>query len=114
MNKYFFRYEDIEPSDLSWGNSRWLCAPDITKYKNMSACYVIVNPGEGHMTHTHAGSDEILFFLSGNGNQTVADETQFVSAGSFVYIPANTEHQTLNTGIDKLVFLAIYSPAVRT
>ena len=68
-------------------------------------------PGEGHTRHNHPPSEEILYVLSGVGEQMVDDEPGFeVRAGDTIYIPTAIYHSTVNTGWEPLVLLAIYNP----
>ena len=68
-------------------------------------------PGEGHTRHNHPLSEEILYVLSGVGEQMVDDKPGFeVRAGDTIYIPTAIYHSTINTGWEPLVLLAIYNP----
>jgi mannose-6-phosphate isomerase-like protein (cupin superfamily) len=48
--------------------------------------------------------------VSGEGEQTIGGETDDISSGEMVYIPAGVEHGTANTGWDSLELLAVYTP----
>lgn len=106
----FVRPQDIETLDLDWGTIKWLSTPETTGAETFSSGVVVLKPDEGHERHTHPDSEEVLYFLSGEGVQTIADETREVSAGDMVYIPAGVEHSTENTGWEPLRFLAMYGP----
>jgi oxalate decarboxylase/phosphoglucose isomerase-like protein (cupin superfamily) len=61
--------------------------------------------------HRHEGSDELLFFLGGEGLQVVDDGEPFiVKAGDAVYLSDGMYHSTQNTGWDPIRLLAIYCP----
>jgi len=110
-------YKAIDPRDLpaqsfEWGATKWLVAPSVTPGANMSFGEVAVLPGRGHDRHNHPDSEEILYFLSGEGMQMVGDEEPFpVGPGDTIYIPAGVFHSTVNTGWGPLRVIAIYNPA---
>jgi len=106
----FVQPDDVETIQLDWGSLKWMNAPDVTGSEGFSAGIVVLEPGKGHERHTHPDSEEILYFLSGEGEQTVADEERSVSAGEMVYIPSGVEHSTINTSWEPLRFIAVYCP----
>jgi len=106
----FVQPDDVETIQLDWGTLKWMNTPDVTGSEGFSAGVVILEPGKGHERHTHPESEEILYFLSGEGEQTVADEERSVSAGEMVYIPSGVEHSTINTSWEPLRFIAAYCP----
>ena len=60
-------------------------------------------PGQGHTRHNHPGAEEIIFVISGEGEQMVEDETgnpitQKVGPGCTIFVPESRFHSTLNTG----------------
>jgi len=77
----------------------------------VSLMHVVLQPGQGHERHNHPDADEILYVLSGTGDQMVDDERTFeVRAGHTVWIPQGAFHSTQNTGWEPLALLAIYAP----
>ena len=56
--------------------------------------------------HTHDWEHEV-FILSGKGTVKSASGSTPVSAGDFVYVPPNEEHQFLNAGPDPFEFLCL-------
>lgn len=109
-NNYFITPDDVESQLFDWGVLKWMSTPDVTSGERFSAGVVRVKPGKGHERHTHPDSDEILYIIRGEGEQEVADKTRDIKAGDTVYIPEGTEHGTLNTGWEPLIFLAVYAP----
>lgn len=107
----------IDPSALptmsfDWGVIKPLVATDNTENPDVSLMHVVLLPGQGHERHNHPDADEILYILSGEGEQMVDDAQTFpVRAGQAVWIPKEAFHSTLNTGWDPLILLAIYAPA---
>ena len=107
----------IDPSALptmsfDWGVIKPLVATDNTENPDVSLMHVVLLPGQGHERHNHPDADEILYILSGEGEQMVDDAQTFpVRAGQAVWIPKEAFHSTMNTGWDPLILLAIYAPA---
>jgi oxalate decarboxylase/phosphoglucose isomerase-like protein (cupin superfamily) len=107
----------IDPTELptmsfDWGLIKPLVASDNTDAPAMSLMHVVLLPGEGHERHNHPGSDEILYILSGRGEQMVDDADRFpVGPGQAVFIPKGAFHSTVNVGWEPLALLAIYAPA---
>ena len=64
--------------------------------------------GEGGFSpcHTHPWEHEV-FILSGEGIVKGTDGETPVSAGDFIFVPPNEEHQFLNSGEEPFEFLCI-------
>ena len=107
----------IDPAELptmtfEWGVIKPLVATDNTDDPAVSMMHVVLLPGQGHERHNHPGSDEILYFLSGEGEQMVDDGEPFaVRPGQAVFIPKGAFHSTINRGWEPMAILAIYAPA---
>ena len=107
----------IDPADLptytfGWGVIKPLVSQDnVDSEPAVSLMHVVLLPGQGHERHNHPDADEILYVLSGTGEQMVDDSTTFeVRPGHTVWIPRAAFHSTQNTGWEPLVLLAIYAP----
>ena len=106
----FIGSEDVETQRFDWGTLKWMATPEVNDSERFSAGVVILEPGKGHDSHTHPDSDEILYIISGEGEQTVGEDTREVGPGEMIYIPAGVEHGTINTGWETLQLLAVYAP----
>ncbi len=97
---------------FEWGSIKWLVSPDATDGASLTFGEVILLPGKGHDRHNHPDSEEVLYVLSGVGEQMVADAEPFgVGAGDTIYVPTGVFHSTRNTGWEPMRLLAIYNPA---
>ena len=105
----------IDPASISthtfdWGAAKWF----ITPSQNAAALTfgeVVVMPGGGHSRHNHPDAEEVLYFLSGEGEQTLDDGDPFrVVAGDTIYIPVGVFHSTINIGWEPMRVLALYNP----
>jgi oxalate decarboxylase/phosphoglucose isomerase-like protein (cupin superfamily) len=110
MSTYYVEPDDVDTQQFPWGTLKWMTTPEVTGSERFSAGVVQLEPGKGHELHTHPDSDEILYFLGGEGEQTVKGDTRDVGPGEMVYIPAGVEHGTVNTGWETLKLLAVYAP----
>jgi oxalate decarboxylase/phosphoglucose isomerase-like protein (cupin superfamily) len=110
--------EAIDPKQrsvqsLEWGALKWLVSPDNTPDAGLTFGEVVLLPGKGHERHNHPESEEILYVLSGEGDQMLDDggENWFpVRPGDTIYVPQAMFHATINTGWQPMRLLAIYNP----
>jgi len=103
---------DVETLAFDWGTVRMLSEPQVTGAKRHSFGITNVLPGGGHERHNHPGAEEIIYVLSGQGEQMVDDQPPVpIGPGSCVFIPDGVYHSTLNTGREPMQIIIIYSPA---
>lgn len=117
--KRLVRPDEQPTSSFGWGQIKFLCEPNLTGAKHLTVGHVRLAAGQGHLRHNHPGSEEILFILSGEGEQMVETDLEerggqprffSVRAGDLVHIPESVFHQTVNTGHGAMELLAVYSP----
>jgi mannose-6-phosphate isomerase-like protein (cupin superfamily) len=60
--------------------------------------------------HTHPSSHHFLYFIKGQVEISVGDQTRGVGAGDFVTIPRGTPHAMHSVGDSEAVFLDVASP----
>jgi oxalate decarboxylase/phosphoglucose isomerase-like protein (cupin superfamily) len=110
---------EVETQVFDWGSIKWLSEPRVTGTERFTAGLVILEPGKGHTRHNHPGVEEILYVVSGEGEQMIEvsddsggmrPERQTVRAGQMVFIPADIYHETINTGWEPMRIIAIYAP----
>jgi oxalate decarboxylase/phosphoglucose isomerase-like protein (cupin superfamily) len=110
----FVEERDVETQVFDWGRLRWVSEPRVTAAERFSAGVVSLEPGKGHERHNHPGVEEILYVLSGTGEQTVEVDDQIlkreVRPGVLIHIPPDVYHATVNTGQEPMRLLAIYAP----
>lgn len=59
---------------------------------------------------THGETDQILFFVEGEGEAVVGGETYKIKEDSAVFVPAGTRHNFINRGDEDLKLYTVYSP----
>lgn len=103
---------DVDCMEFDWGKIYFLSEPAVTGAERFSFGIVRLASGKGHARHNHPGSEEIIYVVSGEGEQMVDDQPAVkVGPGSSIYIPADIYHSTLNTGTETMELLVVYSPA---
>lgn len=115
QDRRFVSPNDVETMLFGWGTIKWLSEPRVTNAERITAGLVILEPGKGHTRHNHPGVEEILYVVSGSGEQMVEDAAgnpvrRQVNAGDLVHIPPDVFHETINTGWEPMRILAVYAP----
>jgi oxalate decarboxylase/phosphoglucose isomerase-like protein (cupin superfamily) len=115
-DKMFVYPGDVDAFGFDWGRLALTCAPEVNGAQQFSAGVVDLPPGQGHSRHNHPGSEEIIFVISGNGEQMVEDDagnpvTKQVGPGCTVFVPESRFHSTLNTSDKPMQLFVVYSPA---
>jgi oxalate decarboxylase/phosphoglucose isomerase-like protein (cupin superfamily) len=113
-DRRFVSPDDVETMMFDWGTIKWQSEIRVTG-ANVAAGLVIIEPGKGHERHNHPGSEEILYYVSGEGEQMVEDARgepmyRHVRPGDMTYIPAGVYHGTQNTGWEPMRLVAVYAP----
>lgn len=108
--------KDVSAFGFDWGRLALTVAPEVNDAQRFSGGVVDVKPGQGHARHNHPGAEEIIFVISGTGEQMVEDEngnpvTREVGPGCTIYVPESRYHSTLNTGSEPMQLFVVYSPA---
>ena len=108
---YIVYGDDVESLVFDWGTIKFLSEPEVTGSERFSFGIVVLAPGKGHERHNHPGVEEIIFVMSGEGEQMVDDQPPVhVRAGASIFIPPDVDHSTVNTGWEPLRLLVVYSP----
>lgn len=114
--KIFVYPMDVDGFGFDWGRLSLTVGPEVNNAQRFSGGVVDLPSGQGHTRHNHPGAEEIIFVISGEGEQMVEDEagnpvTAKVSAGCTIYVPESRFHSTLNTGAGPMQLFVVYSPA---
>lgn len=112
----FIYPRDVDAFGFDWGRLSLTVAPETNGAKQFSGGVVDLPSGQGHSRHNHPGAEEIIFVISGEGEQMVEDEngtpvTHKVGPGCTVFVPDSRFHSTLNTGKGPMQLFVVYSPA---
>ena len=116
-DKGLFVYpKTVDNFAFDWGRLALTVAPEVNGAQRFSGGVVDLPSGQGHTRHNHPGAEEIIFVISGRGEQMIEDEagnpvTQEVGPGCTIYVPESRFHSTLNTGPEPMQLFVVYSPA---
>lgn len=70
-----------------------------------------IAPGQQNPLHRHPISDEILYFVEGEGVCVVGEDTYFVRPGDLVWVPKDAPHSIRNShATDKMVCILAQAP----
>ena len=101
----------IPTQTFDWGAIKWFVTPELTEGAGITFGEVVLQPGRGHDRHNHPESEEILYVLSGEGEQMLDDREPFaVKPGDTIYVPIGVFHSTRNAGWEPMRLLALYNP----
>ncbi len=101
----------VPTQTFEWGAIKWLVTRESKPGTGLTFGEVVLQPGKGHDRHNHPDAEEILYVLSGEGEQMLDDGDPFpVKAGDTIYVPTAVFHSTRNTGWQPLRLLALYNP----
>jgi quercetin dioxygenase-like cupin family protein len=103
---------DVDCVEFDWGKIHFLSEPVVTGAERFSFGVVELAQGKGHARHNHPGSEEIIYVVSGEGEQMIDNKPPVkVGPGISIYIPADIYHSTVNTGAETMKLIVVYSPA---
>lgn len=107
----FVTSKDAQVEQLPWGPHEWLARPGLVEAKLLQLVRVTMPAGAAHQFHRHPEMEELLYVLEGRAEQWVGSENRVLNAGELAHVPRNEVHGTYNIFRERLVFLAVLSPA---
>jgi len=90
---------------------RELAGPAWTSARHQSLAEATLDPGGETAEHYHPRSEELYYFVAGEGRMRLDADEAPVAAGDCVVIPPGTPHKLWNTGSTPLVLLCCCAPA---
>jgi oxalate decarboxylase/phosphoglucose isomerase-like protein (cupin superfamily) len=81
---------------------------DNKTLNNLVLSQTILHLGQNTNGHSHAGQEEVYFYMYGKGRMQVGDNTFEVQGGDIVLIPDGLFHKVWNTGESDLVFNCVF------
>ena len=101
MGHTVVRESDQEFSPVEWGRSKKLINPESAGSKYLRVSITEYAPGTQHTLHRHPGQEEVIFVLEGEGISRTREGDLPLRAGSVAFVPADTDHATINLSKDK-------------
>jgi oxalate decarboxylase/phosphoglucose isomerase-like protein (cupin superfamily) len=116
QRKRFIHPDEVETLVMDWGVCKVVCQPAIVESQTMTLTVAVLQPGHGHARHNHPDAEQLMYIISGEGDQMVEDDdgtpvVRRITAGMSVYVPTGVFHSTFNTGWEPLRLLTIYGPS---
>jgi mannose-6-phosphate isomerase-like protein (cupin superfamily) len=90
---------------------RELAGPARTPARHQSLAEATLDSGGETAEHYHPQSEELYYFVAGEGRMRLAEEEIEIGVGDCVVIPPGTPHKLWNTGPGPLVLLCCCAPA---
>lgn len=81
---------------------------DNKTLKNLVLSQTQLHAGQRTRGHSHAGQEEVYFFLRGTGEMEVGEQRFAVHSGSVILIPDGEFHRVHNTGDIDLIFNCVF------
>lgn len=95
----------------AWTLEEWMCRGDVVPNEELLLVRANMEAGRCHPFHTHPTREEIIYIISGRAEQWCGQNHRVLGPGEMVLIPKGEVHGTYNPFNERLVFLAILSPA---
>ena len=111
MGSTVVRENEREFIRVDWGKTKNLFGPENVGTKHLKINITEYAPGGEHALHCHPDQEEVIFILEGEGISRTQAGDQPISAGAYVFVPADTDHATINLRKDKpMKAIVIKSP----
>jgi len=101
MGSTVVRESEREFVRVDWGRTKNLLGPENAGTKYLKINITEYAPGTEHALHRHPDQEEVIYILDGEGISRTKAGDQPISAGAFVFVPADTDHATINLRKDK-------------
>jgi mannose-6-phosphate isomerase-like protein (cupin superfamily) len=93
--------------DIVKDNETYLLKDNRT-LKNLVLSSTRLYRGQATRGHSHAGQEEVYFFVQGTGRMQVDQEEFVVNPGDIVLIPDGAFHRVINDGEMHLLFNCVF------
>jgi mannose-6-phosphate isomerase-like protein (cupin superfamily) len=93
--------------DIVKDNETYLLKDNRT-LKNLVLSSTRLYRGQATRGHSHAGQEEVYFFVQGTGRMQVDQEEFVVNPGDIILIPDGAFHRVINDGEMHLLFNCVF------
>jgi quercetin dioxygenase-like cupin family protein len=101
----------IKPADVAEWRSDKMGKATIFESSRMLVGLNAFEPGQSHDLHTHAGMDKMYYVLNGEGTFLLNGRELSMRSGDLLIAPDGAPHGVKNTGMERLLVLAVLAPA---
>jgi mannose-6-phosphate isomerase-like protein (cupin superfamily) len=104
--------KDVQVIELYQSEDYQPLLKGIPQTCGMRSGRVYLNPGQDCGEHTTGAHEELLVFLSGQGQSLVGEEEKAVAVGQgkVLYIGPHTLHNIRNSGTEPLIYIYCVAP----
>ncbi|MBA1334172.1 MAG: Two-component system sensor histidine kinase [Firmicutes bacterium] len=95
---------------FEWGTVKWLEEPEDLEKGRLLVGHVTFLPHKRQDQHLHTGDEQILYIISGTGEQWVDGHFYPLVPGMVYHISPYAKHELRNTGDDVLEMIIVYNP----
>lgn len=96
---------------FDWGQIEWIYEPDSNNpLNNMSIGITTILPKKRQNRHIHYGDEQVIYILSGEGNQLIGDKISDIKPGQIYHMESGIIHETINQGNEPIKHLLISIP----
>lgn len=88
--------KDVVLKACAWGRTATVFGPENVGSQFVRVKITEYAPGGSHTLHRHETEEEVIYVLEGRGISRTNAGDQPMVPGTFVFIPANTDHTTIN------------------
>lgn len=81
---------------------------DNKSLNNLVLSSTLLHPHQETRGHTHAGQEEVYYFVSGTGQMKLDEEVFDVQGGDVVLIPDGKFHKVINISNSPLYFVCVF------
>ncbi len=101
MGSTVVRENEREFVPVEWGRTKNLFGPESVGARHLKINITEYAPGTEHALHRHPDQEEVIYVLEGEGISRTNAGDQPIHSGSFVFVPADTDHATINLSKNK-------------
>lgn len=91
-----------------WGEAIWLTEPDERTMSRVTAGLITFYPFSSQPEHSHRREEQVLYIVSGRGEQIVDGVRYPITSGSYFHIRPHSRHVVVNNSAEDLRVLVIY------
>lgn len=91
-----------------WGEAIWLTEPDERTMSRVTAGLITFYPFSSQPEHSHRREEQVLYVVSGHGEQVVDGVHYPITPGSYFHIRPHARHVVSNNSAEDLRVLVIY------
>ncbi|SHH53643.1 PocR ligand-binding domain-containing protein [Clostridium grantii] len=94
---------------FEWGDIKWIQENNDLKKSKFLIGHVTLLPGQNQEEHNHSGDEQLIYVVSGQGEQWLNDRYNSLLPGRIYKTPPFAKHEVQNTGKSPLEMIIVYN-----